>query len=341
MSDEVITGYQLDDAAEQSRFKVFVSKIGSKAGQAESSFLSLLRYGTLLIAALALVLSTILLSVGFFRQIGKTKVEADVVSVISDDVAPIKQTLPVASSEKPSAKLGISQKIRKQTLRIFKSGLKTYQRPDTKITEQQVVDFVWTEDRIASFNRLAGQLVGEDGQSLKSREDVMLHALGVVETANRTDAFKKQLVAYRDAKKVNICSEKTLTRSRQVSYWDSSAEYCSNWYVSPIGCSSTRMVEEPYVDTVCEMKFPDTLEPPAQQFASAIQRYVDSAESKLETASNDADDQTSANLRRKEEGIANITQSGMLFVGFLAVMFLYLFVAIERHYRRLGELIKK
>lgn len=55
-------------------------------------------------------------------------------------------------------------------------------------------------------------------------------------------------------------------------------------YNSPVGCPSTRVVEEPYIDTVCEMKFPDNLEDPAQQFASAIQRYVDMAEQKLEHA---------------------------------------------------------
>ena len=256
-------------------------------------------------------------------------------------MTPIKQPARAIVAEKAKAKLGISQDIRQRTLRIFKAGLKPYQRPDTKITEQEVVDFIWSEDRIASFNGLAGRLVGTEGKALDSREDVMRHALGVVEAANRTTEFKNQLVAYRDAKKVNVCTEKTLTRTRSVRGWDSYATNCSDWFESPVGCQSTRVVEEPYVDKVCEMKFSDDLEDPAQQFASAIQRYVDTAENKLVSATSDAREQTAANLLRKEEGTNSISDSGKLFLGFLAVMFLYLFVAIERHYRRLGELLKK
>lgn len=341
MSIDTTAEDQSDDFTNPSGLGGFGSKFRSKAGKVEARFLSLLRFAALLIAALVLILSAIMLAKGFFQQIGKTEVDAAPVTVASEDVTPIRETARATVSEQPTAKLGISQNIRQRTLQIFKAGLKPYQRPDTKITEQEVVDFIWSEERIASFNELAGRLVGTEQKVLDSREDVMRHALGVVEAANRTANFKKQLVAYRDAKKVNVCTEQTLTRSRSVSGWDASAEYCEGWYDSPVGCPSTRVVEEPYMDTVCEMKFPENLEDPAQQFASAIQRYVDMAEQKLESASDDARDQTAANLLRKEEGISSIFDSGKLFLGFLAVMFLYLFVAIERHYRRLGELLKK
>ena len=341
MITETTADDQPDDFADQNSLGRFRSKVRLKASEAETRFLSLLRYAALLIAAVVLIVSAIMLAKGFFQQIGKTEVDADPVTVASEDVTPIKQPARATMTEKAIAKLGISQDIRQRTLRIFKAGLKPYQRPDTKITEQEVVDFIWSEDRIASFNGLAGRLVGTEGKALDSREDVMRHALGVVEGANRTAEFKNQLVAYRDAKKVNVCTEKTLTRARSVNGWDSSATYCDAWYESPVGCPSTRVVEEPYIDTVCEMKFPDDLEDPAQQFASAIQRYADAAEQKLATADSEARQQTVVNTLRKEDGVTSIFDSGKLFLGFLAIMFLYLFVAIERHYRRLGELLKK
>ena len=85
------------------------------------------------------------------------------------------------------------------------------------------------------------------------------------------------------------------------------------------------------------MKFPDNLEAPEQQFANAVQRYADGAVTKLEGAQNDAEAKTADNDARKAQGWIDILTSGKMFLGFLFVMFLYLFVAVERHHRMLTK----
>jgi hypothetical protein len=89
------------------------------------------------------------------------------------------------------------------------------------------------------------------------------------------------------------------------------------------------------------MKFPADLEAPAQQFASAIQSYLFRADMRLLTARIVAEEQTARNNARKLEGLENIVDSGKLIVGFLILMFLYLFVAMERHHRNLRALVER
>lgn len=318
------------------RWKAMLAKSAARANVAEAGFLSLLRYSALAIAALVLVTSVVLLTLGAIQQFGPTRVNPEAVSVAADDVVPSSAAPAAMHAAGATTKLGIDQDVRAKTLAIYRSRFKAFQRPDTKITDEQVVDYVWSEQRIAKFGALGnGKLHNQDGQALSSRSSVMLYALGLVDTAARSDEFRKQLAAYRDAKKVSVCTDEMQTRVRTIDAWDSYSTSCYNWDISPIGCASTRTVEEPYVAKVCAMKFPDNLEVPAQQLASAVQRYADVADGKLKSAEFDAEERTARNFARKLGGQENISTSGKLFLGFLAVMFLYLFVALERHQRSL------
>lgn len=126
-----------------------------------------------------------------------------------------------------------------------------------------------------------------------------------------------------------------------VEAWDRYGTYCDSWYVSPIGCPTTRVVSEPYEEKVCEMKFPEDLKAPADLFNSSIERYAETARMDVEAARIEAEERTAANHARKLEGRENIGMSGQLFLGFLAVMFLYLFIAMERHNRNLRALMER
>jgi len=317
--------------------------IAIRAAKTEAGFLILLRYAALAVAALVLLGAAIFFGTGLFQQLGPTKVDAQGVALVAEDVAPPTTTAeaPARAAAPAQAKPTVSEPIRKRTLAVYQARFKGFQRADNKTTDQQIVDIVWTPERIAGYGQLAGQLQDKDGNVLADRDAVMRDALSLVESAAQSDSFKKALAGFRDAKKVNICTDQARTRTRTVEGWDSSATYCSNWFESPIGCAGTRIVEEPYIEKVCEMKFPGNLEAPGQQFAAAVRRYQDMADTRLTDARNAANNQTEQNLRRKQDGFASIGKSGQLFVGFLAVMFLYLFVAMERHHRSLRALIAK
>jgi hypothetical protein len=329
MTGEMIEEGIADDVDQSRRWARIGARIAEKAGRAEALFVGLLRYAALVIAALVLLVAVILLGLGAARQLGRTQVEPDAVAVGVEDVVPSPAEAAKAVVATAPPKLGVGEQIRKQTLDIYRSRFKAYERPDTKLTEKEVVDFVWTPDRIKEFAELDGtQLLDREGKPLGGRDAIIGDALHVVDTAAQFEAFRKQLAAYRNATKVKVCADQRRTRTRTVSGWDPYSTNCSNWFVTPIGCSATREINEPYTENVCEMKFPADLEAPAQQFASAIQSYLFRADMRLLTARIVAEEQT-------------IVDSGKLIVGFLILMFLYLFVAMERHHRNLRALVER
>lgn len=327
---------------ELSRGKGLIAKITAKANSAETAFLTILRYAGLAVAAVALVSAAILLGLGAFQQIGQTRVDPEQVSLAAQDIIPPQPVASEAARAATPQKVGVSQEVRRRTGSLYQRKFKNYQRADSKITDQEVVDYVWPEERITKFAALANpQLIGKDGKVLSDRDAAMLDALTLVDEAASTDSFSKQLKGYHDAQKVNVCNDEVKTRSHIVSGWDSTATTCPGWYDDPIGCATTRVVDEPYVEKVCTMKFPEELQSPAQQLALAVQRYADTAEAKLTSARNAAEEQTASNRMRKMEGIGHMSTAGTFFLVFLGVMFLYLFVALERHHRSLRRLIEK
>lgn len=87
------------------------------------------------------------------------------------------------------------------------------------------------------------------------------------------------------------------------------------------------------------MQYPNDIEEPATQMAQTIEQYATVAKARLDQAAILAEEATAANHNRKAEGREKIETSGKLFLGFLALMFLYLFVAMERHHRSLRQLL--
>lgn len=335
---------QEGDAVESDRrFSSKIRKIGNRAAdwarKAETRFLALLRYSALLGASLALIVSAVLLGLGLVRQLGQTEVEPRSVSIGADDVVPPALIDDEAAEEASPAKPTLPKSIREKTARIYKELFAPSERSDNKITEEQVVDLVWAEGTIEAFEGLgdAGLTAGEEKQ-LIGTEAVMADALDTIARATKTQDYVAQLAGYRDAKKVNVCTDQSRTRERTVQAWDRYSTSCDYWWESPVGCSTTRVISEPYTEKVCEMKYPEDLEAPAELFAASVQQYADTAQMELESARIEAEAETAENFERKVKGQTNISESGKLFLGFLAVMFLYLFIAMERHNRNLRML---
>lgn len=318
-----------------------IRNFASRALQLEAGFLSLLRHAALLGAAVVLIGSTIYLGLGLFKQIGWAEVSEEPVSLTADDLAPPAPTASAKATEVRPSKPTISTAIRALTLKVYRTRFKGYQRADTKITEQEIVNYVWFDDRITAFAGLAGMLHDKEGKVLPDRDAVMKNALDLVAASSQSGDFAKQLSAFRDAKKANVCTDVMKTRSRVVSSWDPYSTSCPNWFTNPVGCPSSRVEEEPYSEKVCELKFPEDIPSPAEQLSAAVQRYADKAEAAIGKAKMDAADATARNMARKVEGHEDISTSGKLFLGFMAVMFLYLFVAMERHHRNLRALIER
>jgi hypothetical protein len=333
-------GMMEDITADDQQRVAWRQKLKDRAARTETSFLALLRYSVLILAALALVTTVLLLCYGAAQQIGSTEVTPEPVALKADEVSPVaeKEAAPDPLAAK-QVKLEASKAVEKETVRLFRNKFRKFQRSDAKIGEYQIADFVWSEDRIKMFEALAGNVTDAQGKVLVGKDAVMLNALAIISEAANEEPFRKKLSAFRDAKKVNVCSDEVRTRTRTIATWDSYSTDCAYWYESPMGCSSRRTVSEPYVEKVCKMQYPDDIEEPAAQLAHAVEQYAVVAEARLENAQNLAEEATAANFSRKAEGRQNIEMSIKLFLGFLGLMFLYLFVAMERHHRSLRRLL--
>lgn len=314
------------------------------ANSAENKFLTIMRLSALVIAGLLLLGAIGFFLFGLIQQFGTERVDPAPVSIKAIDVTPPNQIAEEAIIPSEAAKTAprLSPVVRKQTIALYLSKFKKYQRSGMKIEDGKIIEAVWATELIERFSLLPGSdLINAQGEPLASQEALSLDALKVVGEAEAAADFQKSLIAFRDAKKSQVCTTVTKQKQESVSGWDSYATHCEGWYYSPVGCSTTRTIDVPYDAKVCEMKYPDTLESPAQALGSAVRRYADRIASGRTQAAIAADAETGRIKARKFEGRDRMMQSGQLFLGFLAIMFLYLFIVIERHHRSLRALIRK
>ncbi len=116
---------------------------------------------------------------------------------------------------------------------------------------------------------------------------------------------------------------------------------CAYWYEYPYGCSVTRSISEPTPTRACAMRLPDRLKRPVALYGELVSRYAETAAADIERKAVAAAEQRAATLERKAEGKGALVSGGQWFLAFMAVMFLYLIVAIERHQRRLAARIEE
>ena len=340
MTDEDDTSYAGTGSTWRTRLRRGAETIGRQADGTEARFLSLLRHSVLLIAALLLVFAAGFLAYGLWQQIGRDSVDSQKVTISNDDVAPPLSEATSAAIPVANSKRQLPVEVRKRTLSIYRSKFQPFERGGTARRVEDLLTLIWPETRLRAFDALqVGGLVDSAGKPFPDSTQLMLDGLFKVEQASRGPAFQAQLIAYRNAKQVRVCTDKVRMRSREVSGWDTFSTACDNWYVSPIGCASTRTIQEPTLENVCEMKFPDDLSSPSRSFADGVQRYLDVAGVKLSQSRIAADEERLRIRARKLEGRDNMLSSGKLFFGFLAVMLLYLLIALERHHRSLRVLI--
>lgn len=317
--------------------------LSGRIDRIERVFLILLRGAALAAAATVLLTAAIYFGWGLIQQIGSTRSDPQPISVTAQDVTPPtagENSATDDGSKSATPKPTLDGEVRTRTLAVYRAAFKKFERRGIDFDQGKLPELVWPEERIRRFGLIAGELVqDEEGGSLGTGKALSLDGLGKVEKAAGSVEFQKGLIAYRDAKKTQVCRDVTRTRSRNVSGWDRYSMLCSNWYDSPIGCPSTQTIDEPYTTKVCEMKFPENLDSPSMAMAGAINRYGDAVEMKLVRARIDAEERTLVNRARKLSGKDSVVSSGKLFLGFLALMFLYLFVVLERHHRSLRALL--
>ncbi|MFN3726284.1 MAG: hypothetical protein ACK4SZ_08265 [Allosphingosinicella sp.] len=345
-----------DASSEQSRasrwrawFERRAPQINRRLDGAERSFLGLLRAVALVTAGLLIVASIVLLALGFGLQIqDPDSVQVNPVEVTPVDVVPppAPQAAPAnrQAAQQPHWARVLSPEFRRQYYQLYRSAFAPSYRPNERPLEQQAFfeqmfpDEVLDEIEMVDDSRLQLSQGGEEAGRQGGNERLLLVSLrSAVEGAAGQEGVRRELKAYKDAQRIQVCRNEERTRSRAVEYWDYSARNCPYWYEPPYGCMSRRQVSEPYEERVCRMQFPEDLANPMQVMRGLQNRYFAALDGKIAGSLREAELQRQRILERNQSGKDWVWKAVLAFVAFLGLMFLYLLVALERHHRAISR----
>lgn len=317
---------------------------------AESRYLGLLRVSSLILATILLIGATIFVVMGAVKQIGSSDVEPELATVALDDLIP-PEAPKEASAAKPKAegkpvpswkrKFSAAQQQRLYTL--YKDKFEPSRRSDEEaLSRDRFFEQAFPDQRVEALDALPiRRMADADGNPLDSFGALADSLIASLDAAAAAPAIKRQLGAYKRAAKVEVCETKMVSRSRQIQVWDSNSMDCAYWYEYPYGCSVTRTISEPTPTRACAMRLPDTLKRPVALYGELVSRYAETAAADIDRKAVAAAERRAATLERKAEGKGALVSGGQWFLAFMAVMFLYLIVAIERHQRRLAARIEE
>lgn len=312
------------------------ARFGGTLDRIESVYLKVLRAVVLLVATLLLLwaLGWAALSVVRILRSPDSVVEASSTVTSSDLLAggAERSMLPTTSSEPRNTAEqrnfygGFVQRYH----RLYKARFEPNLRQDDKRLNQGEFDDL----TIDSSGRLRAIRNGEldfatDRADLETYLPVVTEAAEAPETASR-------LAKYRTAKKQRVVSQVQRTRTETRRGWDSSSMDCSNWYVDPIGCATTRQIETPYTERVTSTRYPDGISSPNQVLKSYQDRYFSLLADRRRESAAKADAERDGISFGQVQGWTGLSQSVLVAGGFLALMFFFLLIAIERHQRGLS-----
>jgi len=213
---------------------------------------------------------------------------------------------------------------------LFRTKFEPYRQTEDKTLSRDEFDdnFVQSRARLAAVT---------DGTTRFEPDRADLESL--ITTMSAAAAEPKasaRLKRYKGARKVAVKHEVQKTRVETRSGWNSYSTSCPAWYESPIGCPEQRQVDVPYTQTVTAMEFPKGTQSHAQIFRAMQDEYFALLEQRRTTNAANADLRRTEIVMGRVRGSESLGLALRIFGGFIALMFFFLLIAIERHQRRLS-----
>lgn len=312
-------------------------RVAALFDRAESVYLVVLR-ATILIVATLLLAYCIWLGVSSLYKISRSpdSVVEEQASVSADDLIDAQAPAPTA----PSQKSGVNPAYRDyyshfvdRYYALFRSKFEPYRQPDDKQLSKEEFDgaFLNTGARLDAIK--SGDLTFEsDRDDLETLYRVMSEAADKAKTVER-------LRLYKAAKKIPVTSQVERTKVTYERGWDSGSTACPGWYEDPIGCPVTRPVEQPYTESVTTMQYPKGTMSHIQLFRAFQDRFFSLLRERREANAAKAEHQRQDIIASIADGKVSLVTALQVLGAFLALMFFFLLIAIERHQRRISATI--
>jgi hypothetical protein len=306
--------------------------------RAERLYLVVLR-ATILIVATLLLAWVIWLGVSSAWKISRSpdSVVEDQASVSADELT---QAEAPAGPEAPSSKA--SSRAAEQTYyssfvdryySLFRAKFEPYRHQDDKALTKQAFDdaFLNTAARLEAVK--SGKLNFDN-----DRDDLETLLTTMTEAADKPKTLER-LNRYRQAKKVPVTTKVERISYSMQSGWDSSSTACSNWYEDPMGCSVSRVVPHNYTENVTTLQYPKGTESHTQIFRAFQDRYFDLLQQRRSNNASKAEQQRQDIVSSIADGKMSLVRALEVLGAFLALMFFFLLIAIERHQRRISAVV--
>lgn len=309
----------------------------SVADQLEHLYLAALRVVILVLATVCLIIAGFLAVDGLRRLATSTQVETQKVSVAGTDViAEMRAKAAARQSAAAGDEPAVPPEIRQTHARFLAGPFNQY----FQLYRGLALRYNKSEDEALARNALAEDL-GYTTAALMERTDPTavafqedpVYAAAIVAAARQViadPAFTGMLTKYKAAQKT---AQRCETKYRPERGWDSTSADCPGWYQEPVGCPVIRQV--PYQD--CVAVYPGNITSPLQAFGAMDANYREIWAGRTERSQAEAAAEMERLEAVKAEGMPRLGQAGTIFAGFLAVMFLFLVIAVERHLRRLAQ----
>jgi hypothetical protein len=311
-------------------------RFSSGLDRVERIYLRLLRAAILIIATLMICYGMWLaISSLYFISRSPDSVREEAATVAADEItdAETPRREPVSQNQ---------PKINPQYQKYYSSFITKYyglyrnkfepfsQKEDKKLTRDEFDDFI-----LSSPKRLELASKGEiDFTQEKADLDSLLAVMTEAATKPKTlDRLNK----YKSARKTLVNRQVQRFRTEYRSGWNSYSTACEAWYEVPYGCAERRSVQVPYMETISAMEFPEGTQSHLQIFRAFQDRFLKLLDERRTRNAATAQMEREEILQGRETGSLTLYTSLQIAAGFIALMFFFLLIAIERHQRRIAQ----
>ncbi|WP_066799452.1 hypothetical protein [Sphingomonas soli] len=323
----------------QAATRPVASRMADFFDRAEEVYLRVLR-ATVLIIATLLILYTFYLAVAGLYRIAQSpaSVKEAVANVTASEIVDAEDVSTKAAEGDGSPAVDAARQkyyadFVKRYYALFRTKFEPFRQPEDKTLSSDEFD----DNFVKSAQRLRAVTSGElDFEKDQSDLEALLATMS---TASGEPKAAERLRRYRSAKKVAVQREVRRTRTEYRRGWNTYSTACEGWYYSPMGCAENRAVEVPYTDTVTAMEFPKGTQSHSQIFRAMQDRYFTLLEERRRSNAADAELKRMQIMDGNVQGHVDLATALRIFGGFLALMFFFLLIAIERHQRRIAAVL--
>jgi len=318
-------------------------RFSSALDRAEGIYLRILRAVILVIATLMIGFA-IWLAVSSVYKMSRSpeSVTEEQASVAADEITnaemPAKKQVVAQANAEPVASPE-QQRFYREFVNRYYDLYRTRFEPFRQSEDKELTRDEFDDSFISSQARLE-QVAKGDLDFEADRADLN-SLLAVMTEASERPVTRERLQRYKVARKVRVEQTVQRTRTEYRQGWDNYSTACADWYYSPVGCPVRRAVQVPYTETVASLEFPKGTQSHIDIFRAFQQRYFDLLGERRESSAQKAEDERQGIIAGKLEGELSLMTALQVVGAFLALMFFFLLIAIERHQRRMAERIEE